>query len=258
VVNRTGGGGIVGHTEIANAKPDGYTLGVITTELSLYHWIGTSPLDYRNYTPIALYNTDAQGIHVRADGPKTLSELFDRIKAKPGAHKASGANRGGAPHLAVVGLLNSAGIPIDAAPWVPTDGATPSLQLLTSKAIDVIATTMPEVQAMVEAGELRTLAVMRPERDPTFPNVQTVKEAINADWSLSSWRGIAAPKNLPADISTRLSEAMAKVVQAPDFKTFMSARKFGMDYADAPAFEAFLAKADERFGTAVKAAGLGK
>jgi tripartite-type tricarboxylate transporter receptor subunit TctC len=50
VVNRTGGGGIVGHTEISNAKPDGYTIGVVTTELSLYRWLGTSQLTYANYT----------------------------------------------------------------------------------------------------------------------------------------------------------------------------------------------------------------
>jgi tripartite-type tricarboxylate transporter receptor subunit TctC len=258
VINRTGGGGIVGHTEIANAKPDGYTLGVITTELSLYHWLGTSPLDYRNYTPIALYNTDAQSINVRPDGPKDLKELLSRAKDKPGSLKASGANRGGAPHLAMAGLLNASQMPVDTVPWVPTDGITPALQLLTSNAIAVVGTTIPEVQAMVDAGEVKTLAIMRAERDPSFPNVPTVKEAAGVDWYLSSWRGIAGPKDLPADVAKRLSDAIAKVVEKPEFKSFMSARKFGMDYAGAQEFTKFLRDADERFGTATKAAGLAK
>lgn len=258
VVNRTGGGGIVGHTEIANAKPDGYTLGVITTELSLYHWMGTSPIDYRSYTPIALYNTDAQSINVRPDGAKDLKELLEQAKAKPGTYKASGANRGGAPHLAVAGLLKASNMPVDTIPWVPTDGITPSLQLLTSNAIGVVATTLPEVQSMVDAGEVKTLAIMRAERDPSFPNVPTVKEATGVDWYLSSWRGVATPKGLPEDIAKRLSDAMAKVVQKPEFKSFMTARKFGQDYAGGQDFAKFLADADERFGTAIKAAGLGK
>jgi tripartite-type tricarboxylate transporter receptor subunit TctC len=258
VVNRTGGGGIVGHTEIANAKPDGYTIGVITTELSLYHWMGTSPIDYKSFTPIALYNTDSQSINVRPDGAKSVKDLLDMAKAQPGAHKASGANRGSAPHLAVAGLLNASNLPVTALPWIPTDGITPSLQLLTSKAIDVIATTMPEVQAMVDAGEVKTLAVMRAERDPSFPNVPTVKEATGVDWYLASWRGIAAPKDVPADVAKRLADAMAKVVQRQEFKSFMAARKFGVEVASAEGFAKFLADADERFGTAIKAAGLAK
>ena len=258
VVNRTGGGGIVGHTEIANAKPDGYTLGVITTELSMYHWIGSAPLSHGDYSLVALYNTDPQGVHVRADGPKTVQDLVAAIKANPGKHKASGANQGGAAHLALVGLLNAIGLTPQHAPWVPTDGSAPSLQLLTSRAIDIVTTTMPEAQTMVDAGEVRTIALMRPERDAAYPNVPTIKETLGVEWSLGAWRGIAGPKGLPEPVLQRLSDAMAKVVEAPDFTSFMNARKFGIEYAGGKDFEAFLATADERFGAAMKAAGLAK
>jgi tripartite-type tricarboxylate transporter receptor subunit TctC len=94
VINRTGGGGIVGHTEIAYSPADGYTLGVITTELSMYHWTGVSPLSYDNYDAIALFNADPEAVFVRADGP-SIDELLAEIRANPGAVKASGANLGG-------------------------------------------------------------------------------------------------------------------------------------------------------------------
>jgi tripartite-type tricarboxylate transporter receptor subunit TctC len=259
VVNRTGGGGIVGHTEIANARPDGYTLGVVTTELSLYKWLGTSQLTHANYTPLALYNTDPVGIHVRADnGPRTMKELMDTVAAKPGAIKASGANLGGLAHLSVAGLLTSLQRPVSAMPWVPSEGSAPSLQLLTSGAIDVVATTMPEAQTMVDARRVRSIAIMKPVRDPAYPDVPTIKESLGVDGSLGAWRGIAGPKGLHADVTARLGEALRKVVGDPEFKKLMDARKFGVEYADPAGFAAYLVQAEARFGVAAKAAGLAK
>lgn len=259
VVNRTGGGGIVGHTEIANAKADGYTIGVITTELSLYRWLGTSQLTYADYTPLALYNTDPIAIHVQAEnGPKNLKELLNAVKVKPGVMKASGANLGGMAHLSVAGLLTSLNIPTGSLPWVPSEGATPSLQLLASGAIEVVATTMPEAQTMVDAKRARTLVIMRSTRDPVYPDVPTVKEAVGVDWSLGAWRGVAGPKGMPAEVTTRLADALRKVVNDPEFKKLMDSRKFGVEFADQASFVSYLQTAQERFGVAAKAAGLAK
>ena len=67
VVNRTGGSGVVGHSAIATAKPDGYTIGVATVEIGMMHWAGLTDLTGKDYTPIALYNYDAAGFQVAAD-----------------------------------------------------------------------------------------------------------------------------------------------------------------------------------------------
>lgn len=258
VVNRTGGGGLVGHTEIANARADGYTIGVITTELSLYRTTGAGPIDWKNFTPIALYNTDPQGVHVRTDGPRDLAQLMAQIRERPGAVKASGANLGGAAHLGLVGLLNAVGLPATAVPWVPTDGAAPSLQQLTAGAIQLVTTTMPEARTMVDAGQVRTIAIMAEQRDPAYPNVPTVREAIKVDWSLGAWRGIAGPRGLPDAIVQRLREAMGKVVADPEFTRLMGARFFGIEYVDGPAFGTWLEATDKRFGDAARAAGLAR
>src|SRR3954468_17582470 len=73
VVNRTGGNGVVGHSAIATAAPDGYTIGLATVEIAMMHWQGLTELKYSSYTPIALVNLDPAGFQVRADSPyKTM------------------------------------------------------------------------------------------------------------------------------------------------------------------------------------------
>jgi len=85
-----------------------------------------------------------------------------------------------------------------------------------------------------------------------------VKEAVGVDWSLGAWRGIAGPKGMPADVTTRLANALRKVVNDPEFKKLMDSRKFGIEFADPAGFVSYLQTAQERFGVAAKAAGLAK
>lgn len=257
VINRTGGGGIVGHTEIAYAPADGYTLGVITTELSMYHWTGVSPLDHASYEPLALFNADPEAVYVRTDGPD-VAALIEQIKANPGATKASGANLGGMAHLGWAGLLVANGVDPNAAPWVPSEGASASLQLLAAGAIGVVTTTMPDAQPMVDAGEVKPLLVAATERVASAPDVPTAEEALGNKWAAYAWRGIGAPKGLPDDVKARLTEALAKVVQSPEFAEFMAQRKFGIDYRDAAGFATFMQEADASIGQALKAVGLAK
>src|SRR3954451_1706708 len=69
VVNRTGGSGVVGHSAIAGAQPDGYTIGIITVEIAMMHWAGLTELTPRNFTPLALMNEDPPGVQVNASSP---------------------------------------------------------------------------------------------------------------------------------------------------------------------------------------------
>ena len=111
VVNRTGGSGVVGHTAIATAAPDGYTFGLITLEINLMHWVGLTDLTFEKYTPLALVNQDLAAIHVKADSPyKTVKELFAHIKANPNKVVASGTGQGGSWHVALAGLMQADGV----------------------------------------------------------------------------------------------------------------------------------------------------
>lgn len=259
VVNRTGGSGVVGHTAIATAAPDGYTIGIITVEISMMHWQGLTDLKPTSYTPLALMNEDPPGIQVKSDSPyKNVRELADAIKAAPGKFKASGTGQGGIWHLALVGWLTAMGLKPDHVPWVPSNGAAPAVQDLAAGGIDIVTCSVPEARAMIEAGRVRSLAIMAPARNPAFADVPTLKEAMGIDYSTGAWRGIAGPKGLPQPIADKLTASLQKVYESKEYKEFMAARGFGTVWGDAKKFAAFMDEGNTKMGQAMKAAGLAK
>jgi len=260
VINRTGGSGVVGHAAIATAPPDGYTIGIITVEISMMHWQGLTEFKPDSYVPLALMNEDPPGIQVPSSSPyKTVRELADAIKAAaPGKLKASGTGQGGIWHLALVGWLTAMGLRPDHVAWVPANGAAPAMQDLAAGGLDLVTCSVPEARAMIEAGKARSLAVMSAERNPAFKDVPTLKEAMGIDYTTGAWRGFAGPKGLPADIVRAMTEAFKKVNESTEFREFMANRGFGVRWADGPGFGRFMAEGDRAMGTAMKAAGLAK
>src|SRR5215203_4941472 len=223
VVNRTGGSGVVGHSAIATAQPDGYTIGMLTVEISMMHWQGLTELAPTSYTPLALMNEDPPGIQVSSTSPyQSVKELADAIKAAPvGKFKASGTGQGGIWHLALVGWMQAMGLPANQVAWVPSNGAAPAMQDLAAGGLDLTTCSVPEARAIIEAGKARSLAIMATARNPSFPDVPTLKEAMGIDYSTGAWRGIAGPKGLPADVATKLTAALKKVFDSKEFKDFM-------------------------------------
>ncbi len=259
VVNRTGGNGVVGHSAIAMSPPDGYTLGMITVEISMMHWAGLTQLAPKDYTPIALMNLDPAGVTVRADSSyKSLDDLIKNVRANPGKFKASGTGQGGIWHLALAGMLKDLKLDNSAVPWVPSNGAAPAMADLVAGGIEFVTCSLPEARAMIDAGKARPLAVMSNQAAALFPNVPTLKAAAGSDWMIGAWRGVAAPKGLPADITAKLGVAMKKIYDSKEYQGFMASRGFGTIYADAKGFEQFMAKGDADMGNVMKSLGLAK
>ncbi|MAM10274.1 MAG: tripartite tricarboxylate transporter substrate-binding protein [Rhizobiaceae bacterium] len=259
VVNRTGGGGLVGHSAIANAKADGYTIGVITIESTMYETQGLPGVNPDSYDYIGRYNADAIGINVQADaGYDGVQALIDDVKANPGKITASGANRGGLSHLAWAGLLNKLDIAPDASPWVASDGSAPALQQLAAGAIDVVSTSPAEARSLVEAGEVATLALIADERSPLFPDIPTTTEALDVQWSPMPFRGLAGPAGLPAETVEKLEAALQEICDDPDFQKFMSSRGFSVAYQDAAAFKQTVYNDYEGLAETMKVLGLAK
>jgi tripartite-type tricarboxylate transporter receptor subunit TctC len=260
VVNRTGGSGVVGHSAIATGAPDGYTIGMITVEITMMHWQGLTDLKPTSYTPLALMNEDPPGVQVNANSPyKTVKELADAIKAAPpGKFKASGTGQGGIWHLALIGWVTAMGLKPDHVAWVPSNGAAPAMQDLAGGGIDIVTCSVPEARAIIEAGKARSLAVMSAQRNPQFPNVPTLKEGLGVDYTVGAWRGIAGPKGLPQPVAAKLTAALKKAWDSKEFKDFMSSRGFGVTWGDAAAFAKFMDEGNNKMGVAMKAAGLAK
>src|SRR5690242_1340227 len=254
VVNRTGGSGVVGHDAIAKAAPDGYTIGLITVEITMMHHVGLTALTYKDYRPIGLVNADPAAINVRSDSPyKSVKELLAAIKANPGKMKASGTGQGGIWHLAIAGLLKEQGIDPAALPWVPSQGAAPGMQDLVAGGVDVVPCSLPEARAMIDAGKAKPLAIMDANPPALYPKVPTLKSEIGSNWQIAAWRVIAAPKGIPADVQKTLGTALKKVYDSKDYKEFMSSRGFGVIWADARETAKFMEASDQNLGAALKA-----
>ncbi|WMS44655.1 tripartite tricarboxylate transporter substrate binding protein [Acuticoccus sp. MNP-M23] len=259
VVNRTGGGGIVGHTAIKDGDSDGYTLGIITTEVSMYEPVGSADIAYDDYTLIGLYNADPSAVFVREDSPhKTIDDLAAAVKADPSAVQASGANFGGLNHLSWVSLVDGVGADAGETAWIPTDGAAPSLQLLASGAIDVVVSQFPEAKALIEAGEIRPLAYLGPERSEAYPDVPTANESLGIDFAIGGWRGLGAPKGIPDEATEKLLAAMNDIVASDAFHDQMGKLNYGVVWEGGPDFEAYLSQRGDAFGKAIGAAKIGQ
>lgn len=260
VVNRTGGSGVVGHSAIATAAPDGYNIGMLTVEISMMHHQGLTDLTPASYAALALMNEDPPGVQVSASSPhKDIKALAEAIKAAPpGKLKASGTGQGGIWHLALVGWLVAMGLKPDHVAWVPSNGAAPGMQDLAAGGIDIVTCSVPEARAMIDAGKAKSLAIMSTERNPQFKDVPTLNETLGINYSVGAWRGIGAPKGLPADIQGKLAAALKKAFDSKEYKDFMNARGFGMKFADPAGFASFMAEGDKAMASAMKAAGLAK
>ncbi|RCS22904.1 tripartite tricarboxylate transporter substrate binding protein [Phyllobacterium salinisoli] len=259
VVNRTGGSGVVGHSAIAGADPDGYTLGIATVEIGMMHWQGLTELTYADYTPLTLMNEDPGAVQVAADAPwKDLPALIEDIKANPGKYKASGTGQGGIWHLAIVGLLSELGVDPSAVPWVPSNGAAQGLQDLVAGGVSIVPCSIPEARSLLSAGRVKSLAVMSEDRNSAFPDVPTTKEAMGVSWTLGAWRGIVAPKGLPEAESKTLITALKKVYDSEDYKSFMAKQGFGVRWASGEDFASFMKASNQKLGDVMKNVGMAK
>ena len=259
VVNRAGGNGVVGHAALAAAPADGYTLGMVTADIAMLHWVRLSPLTPRDFTPIALMNNDPAGVTVRADAPyKSLDDLLKAVRANPGKFKASGTGQGGIWHLALAGMLKDLKIEPASVPWVPSTGAAQAMNDLVAGGVEFVTCSLPEGRALIDAGKARPLVVMSDKPSSLYPNVPTLKAATGSGWTIGAWRGIGGPKNLPADVQAKIGAALKKIADSKEFQGFMASRGFTVTYADARGYEQFMAKGDAEMGAVMKAVGLAK
>ena len=248
VVNATGGAGVTGHTRGMLARPDGYTMTLMTAELNMLHWRGLTSVTYRDYEPLMLVNRDDAAVLVRNDAPwKTLNDLEHAIREGPGPLKASGTAHGGIWHVALAGWLEAVELRSRDVIWISINGAAPSLQELMAGGLDLVCCSLPEAQSLLDAHEIRCLGVMAAKRLPAFPEVATFREQ-GVDWSLGTWRGLGLPKGVPEMRFERLAQAVERVVTGDAYLDFMRTAGFNAAAEPPGQFGQTLATLDEQFG----------
>ncbi len=258
VVSKTGGAGVIGHSAGANAKPDGYTLTMITAEINMMHWRGLTKIGPEDFKPLMQMNKVSGAIIVKNDSPwQTVADLRDAISANPKQYMSSGTAKGGIWHLASAGWTIAAGQDANDLVWIPSEGAAPALRELISGGVHVVFCAIPEALSLLESGEVRALAVLAADRNPKFPNVPTSNED-GVSFEIYGWCGLAAPKDTPQEVCSILETALAEVVQSEEFKKAMDNAGFMVDTDDAQGFQNVLVRDDQKFGELLKAAGIVK
>lgn len=260
VVNRTGGSGVVGHLDIANATADGYTLGIATIEIATFKPLGLSELTPADLTPIAHLAISPAGLTVRADSPfQGAQQAIEAIRKAPkGEYLASGTGQGGSWHIALAGMLGAVGLEPDHVRWVPSQGGAPALQDLMAGGVTFFTGSPAEALSLAEAGRVRTLAVMHPGRVEAFPDIPTLKETNGTEWAMGSPYGLVAPKGLPAEIQEQVSSAARTAFESSAFQEFLKERGYAPQWMDGAEFQAFLDERSATLGKLISELGLGQ
>lgn len=236
VVNKPGASSAIGFAEVANAKPDGYKVGVMSVNLVILPTLGLMKVTADDFMPVARLNFDPAAITVRADAPwKTVEEFIAEAKKKPGGMQVGNGGVGDIWHVAAAAVEDRTGAQFN---HVPFQGAAPAVASLLGGHVDAITVSPGEVVQHVTGGKLRVLAVMADQRlGGAYAAVPTLKER-NVDLSIGVWRGLAVPRGTPADVVQTLRTAIRAAAAEPAYKETLAKANLGDSYADADVFKA--------------------
>lgn len=248
VVNRAGGGGAVGFTEAAQAKPDGYTLVTAITPVTILpHQVKTA-FTYRSFEPIINVVQDPAMLQVRADAPwKTLAEFLAYAKQNPGMITVGNSGAGGGVHLIALAFEKAAGVKFN---QIPFAGGGPSVTALLGGHVHAVSVSPPEGIPHVKAGKLRIIALFSAQRMADFPNVPTVREQ-GIDFTMGQWRGLAAPRGTPPQVVGVLHEAFKKGMEDPAFVKNAADMSVALAYVGPADFGRLMAADHERYAKLV-------
>jgi tripartite-type tricarboxylate transporter receptor subunit TctC len=240
VINRPEAGGQTGYMELANAKPDGYTLGyaVLPSLITLYlDPQRKATFNRKSFMPLALHVIDPDAIAVTTESPyQTLKDLFDAAKAKPGTLKAAVSAVLGPSHLDILQTQKLTGTDFS---MVHFDGGAPGTTALLGGHVDAkwgnVGDFMPTIKG---SGGIKVLGVMDKEESKFLPGVKTLDAQGIKQYSATS-RGLALPAGTPQDIADTLSAAIKKAMLDPDHQKKMEEMGVAVRYMDPAQFGAY-------------------
>ncbi|WP_341668507.1 Bug family tripartite tricarboxylate transporter substrate binding protein [Alcaligenes sp. SDU_A2] len=255
VENRPGAGGNIGTSQVARAKPDGYTLGYGTNGTgAINHWLYSNP-GYSNddLEPISRLTTIAAAMVVNPDSQyKTVQELIAFGKANPDSLTCGSAGNGTTSHLACELFKQMTGVKIL---HIPYKGGAAAMTDLLGGRVDLLIDVLPNLSGQIAAGKLRPLAVTMNKRLDSHPDIPTMQEAGVPGYDFFAWDAIWAPKGTPPQALDRLNEAVRKAMSDPKTVEILKAR--GADTAPTSREElaAFVKEEYTRLGEVVKKSG---
>ncbi|MGA1318311.1 MAG: Bug family tripartite tricarboxylate transporter substrate binding protein [Rubrivivax sp.] len=224
VENKAGAGGMIGNQTVKAAAPDGMTLlmtPVATMSIFPHSFAGRLKYDpFKDFAPVAHLSNFQLGLGVTASVPATtLKDYVAWVKSAPEKHGFYGsAAAGSLPHFFGVMFAKSAGISLQ---HVPYRGTAPSMQALASGEISALSTVAADIQALVQGGKARLLAVAGESRSPKFPDVPTFREQ-GYDLVAAPWYALFTTAGAPDAVVQRLARAATEAVNDPQVRQRLS------------------------------------
>jgi tripartite-type tricarboxylate transporter receptor subunit TctC len=257
IVNRTGAGGALGMREVAKAAPDGYTILMGLSSISIFpvseRINGKQPsYELKDFAPIALVTADPTVLVVRADSPyKSVKDFVEAAKAKPGKINYSSSGVYGTLHVAMEMFANAAGVQLF---HVPYGGGGPAITALLGGQVEASAQGPAAAIGQIRGGKMRALAGWGTERLKLLPDLPTFKE-LGYDVEFYIWSGVFAPAATPGPVVTRLREAVKTAATSHDFTNAMEKVSTPVSYLDAPEFAKYWERDARRLAVAVEKIG---
>jgi tripartite-type tricarboxylate transporter receptor subunit TctC len=258
ITNRPGAGGAVGNAVVANAKPDGYTvlmalssISVIPAADELFNRKPAYSLD--QFVPIALISADPTILVVNPSLPvNSLKELVALAKAKPGQLTFSSSGIYGALHMPMEMFLYSAKVKMR---HLPTTGGGPALTAVLGGHVELTAGGPAAISGHVKSGKMRPIVSWGADRHPSYPNVPTFRELGYKEVEYYIWAGLVGPRGIPDSTMKTLRDAVRKAVEDPAFKKTMAGVGSLVQYKDAPEFGQYWEADAKRLARLVKIVG---
>lgn len=218
VENKVGGGAYIGTNQCAKADPDGYTVCFTSTSpIVIRPHLAPPPYDpLKDLTYLGQYGVANQPIIVRADGKyNSLKDLIDHARKNPGALRWSAAVVRGGPHLATEAMFQQEGVK---ATFLPSKGGAVELTNLLSGTIDMAV--IADYGTALDAGTIKIIGETTPNRNPSAPEVKTLKE-LGYPLAPAIFIGLAAPAGLPKEVVAKWDEVLTKITASDGFKQLM-------------------------------------
>ena len=258
VINRPGAGGAVGTTVAAKAAPDGYTILMTLSSISIFPVSDPlegkpAPYQLSDFMPIALVTADPTVLVVRADSPyKTVQDFVAAAKANPGKINYSSSGVYGTLHVAMEMFAGAAGIQLF---HIPYQGGGPAVTALLGGQVEALASGPAAAVGQIKAGKMRALAGWGAQRLALMPDLPTFKELGYKDVEFYIWAGVVAPAAIPANVQHKLRAAVRAAVADPQFVSAMAKVSTPISYLDAPEFKDFWVADAARLRVAVEKIG---
>jgi tripartite-type tricarboxylate transporter receptor subunit TctC len=255
VDNRPGAGGNIGTAAAAKARPDGYTL-LLTVNSAhvinpfLYKNPGFDPV--KNFEPVTPIATVAYLLVVNPSFPaKSVKELIDLAKAKPGELQYASAGNGTLNHLLGEMLKTTAGIDMV---HIPYKGASASVTDVVAGRVPISFQSAPSAMSFIKSGKLRVLAVANEKRVPSMPDVPAIGETIRG-YGATPWYGVLAPAGTPKPVIAQLHAGIVKALDSKDLQEKMAAQGAEVTKSSPEQFAALIKEELPRWSKIVKASG---